>query len=117
MWLVCAKESKRGCCEIWSFTINALPEWARLEPTRYFLDTATCIFHTHSMDPSSNEIGSLVSLYRYPVKSMMGEEINSSVVTEKGLLGDRQFALIDPSTGRQSARRTLQNGRTFSAFG
>src|ERR1700736_1160100 len=31
---------------------------------------------------------------------MMGEEINSSVVTEKGLLGDRQFALIDPSTGK-----------------
>jgi hypothetical protein len=60
-----------------------------LEPTRYFLDTATCIFHIRFMDPSINEIGSLVSLYRYPVKSMMGEEINSSVVTEKGLLGDR----------------------------
>jgi MOSC domain-containing protein len=45
-------------------------------------------------------MGSLVSLYRYPVKSMMGEEINSSVVTEKGLLGDRQFALVDPSTGK-----------------
>jgi len=71
-----------------------------LEPTRYFLDTATCIFHIQFMDPSINEIGSLVSLYRYPVKSMMGEEINSSVVTEKGLLGDRQFALIDPSTGK-----------------
>lgn len=52
------------------------------------------------MDPSINEIGSVVSLYRYPVKSMMGEEINSSVVTEKGLLGDRQFALMDPSTGK-----------------
>ena len=52
------------------------------------------------MNPYGNEIGSLVSLYRYPVKSMMGEEINSSVVTEKGLLGDRQFALIDPSTGK-----------------
>jgi uncharacterized protein YcbX len=36
------------------------------------------------MNPSGKEIGSLVSLYRYPVKSMMGEEINSSVVTEKG---------------------------------
>jgi uncharacterized protein YcbX len=52
------------------------------------------------MDPSISEFGSLVSLHRYPVKSMMGEEINSSVVTEKGLLGDRQFALIDPSTGK-----------------
>jgi uncharacterized protein YcbX len=26
---------------------------------------------------------------------MMAEEINSSVVTEKGLLGDRQFALME----------------------
>jgi hypothetical protein len=71
-----------------------------LEPTRYFIDAVTCIFQNQSMDPSINEIGSVVSLYRYPVKSMMGEEINSSVVTENGLLGDRQFALMDPSTGK-----------------
>jgi uncharacterized protein YcbX len=55
------------------------------------------------MNPSSNEVGSLVSRNRYPVKSMMGEEINSSVVSEKGLLGDRQFALIDPSTGKAAS--------------
>ena len=72
---------------------------ARLNLTRQ-----PCTFHTRSMDPSINEIGSLVSRYRYPVKPMMAEEINSSVVTEKGLLGDRQFALIDPSDGEGSQR-------------
>lgn len=45
-------------------------------------------------------IGSLVSLWRYPVKSMMGEELNATEVTESGLLGDRAYALVDTETGK-----------------
>ena len=45
-------------------------------------------------------LGSVVSLWRYPVKSMMGEELNATYVTERGLLGDRAYALIDPSNGK-----------------
>ena len=44
--------------------------------------------------------GVVASLWRYPVKSMMGEELNASVVTELGLLGDRAFALVDRETGK-----------------
>ncbi|MBA2360188.1 MAG: MOSC domain-containing protein [Actinobacteria bacterium] len=44
--------------------------------------------------------GIIASLWRYPVKSMMGEELNASVVTERGLLGDRAFALTDRETGK-----------------
>jgi uncharacterized protein YcbX len=44
-------------------------------------------------------LGSLASLHRYPVKSMMGEELSASHVTERGLLGDRAYALCDPETG------------------
>src|SRR5215510_15817804 len=44
-------------------------------------------------------VGTVVSLWRYPVKSMMGEELNASEVTERGLLGDRACALMDSSTG------------------
>lgn len=40
-------------------------------------------------------MNTLASIYRYPVKSMMGEELNASYVTEKGVLGDRAFALKD----------------------
>ena len=43
------------------------------------------------------ERGSVVSLWRYPVKSMMGEELNAAEVTERGLLGDRAYALVDSS--------------------
>ena len=46
------------------------------------------------------ELGSLVSLWRYPVKSMMREELNAAQVTERGLLGDRAYALLDPSNGK-----------------
>ncbi len=45
-------------------------------------------------------IGSVVSLWRYPVKSMMGEELNAADVTECGLFGDRAYALVDPSNGK-----------------
>ena len=53
--------------------------------------------------PSSSgplHVGSVAALWRYPVKSMMGEELNSSEVTGRGLLGDRQFAVVDRSTGK-----------------
>jgi hypothetical protein len=45
-------------------------------------------------------LGSIVSLWRYPVKSMMGEELNATDVTERGLLGDRAYALVDSADGK-----------------
>jgi uncharacterized protein YcbX len=50
----------------------------------------------------SNEAiaGSVVSVLRYPVKSMMGEELTVADVTEGGLIGDRAYALIDNTTGK-----------------
>lgn len=42
----------------------------------------------------------IASIWRYPVKSMMGEELNACDVTEKGLLGDRAFGVIDNETGK-----------------
>jgi uncharacterized protein len=43
--------------------------------------------------------GTLASLYRYPVKSMMGEEISAARITPRGLFGDRAYALCDVETG------------------
>jgi uncharacterized protein YcbX len=64
--------------------------------------------------------GTVVSLWRYPVKSMLGEELNSSYVTERGLIGDRTYALIDQNTGKvASAKNPRKWGRLFdfrSAF-
>ena len=59
-------------------------------------------------------LGSLVSLWRYPVKSMMGEELNAAEVTERGLVGDRAYALVDRSTGKvASAKNPRKWGKLF----
>ena len=48
----------------------------------------------------SNNSMFLASLWRYPVKSMMGEELNTAVITNNGLLGDRSYALLDTQTNK-----------------
>jgi hypothetical protein len=54
-------------------------------------------------------------MWRYPVKSMQGEEISSSRFAERGLLGDRAYALIDRSTGRiASAKNPRKWFRLFT---
>lgn len=67
--------------------------------------------------PGQVQAGSVVALWRYPVKSMMGEELNSSKVTDRGLLGDRQFAIVDRATGKVGGRRTRGSGATSSTSG
>ena len=57
-----------------------------------------------------SELGSVASLWRYPVKSMQGEELNSAEVTERGLLGDRAYALVDTSDGKAA---TAKNPRKW----
>jgi uncharacterized protein len=56
------------------------------------------------------ELGLVVSLWRYPVKSMMGEELNSTEVTERGVLGDRAYAVVDSSDGKVA---TAKNPRKW----
>ncbi len=63
---------------------------------------------------ATSDVGAIASLWRYPVKSMMGEELNASVVTERGLLGDRAFALVDRETGKVvSAKEPRKWARMF----
>ena len=58
--------------------------------------------------------GTVVSLWRYPVKSMMGEEVNSSYVTDRGLVGDRSYAVVDKQSGKvASAKNPRKWGKLF----
>ena len=45
-------------------------------------------------------MGSLVRIRRYPVKSLLGEDLGGAEVTERGIEGDRTHALIDAETGK-----------------
>ncbi len=59
-------------------------------------------------------LGSVAALWRYPVKSMMGEELNAAEVTERGLAGDRAYALVDVETGKvASAKAPRKWGKLF----
>src|SRR2546427_10334532 len=50
-------------------------------------------------------VGRVVGLWRYPVKSMMGEELNAVEITERGLLGDRAYAVVDASNGKVASAK------------
>ena len=45
-------------------------------------------------------LGTVAALRRYPVKSMLGEDLAASDVTFTGLAGDRQLAVLSRTTGK-----------------
>jgi MOSC domain-containing protein len=66
--------------------------------------------------PGNVQVGSVAALWRYPVKSMMGEELNASNITDRGLLGDRQFAVVDRATGKVGGAKNPRKWGTFFDF-
>jgi len=47
---------------------------------------------------------------------MMGEELNAVEVTERGLVGDRRFAVVDASTGKVAGAECCALGSVGSCF-
>jgi len=45
-------------------------------------------------------VGMVVKLCRYPVKSMLGQDVAVSTVTRTGLAGDRRLAVVSRTTGK-----------------
>ena len=61
-------------------------------------------------------IGAITSLWRYPVKSMMGEQLASAYFTEHGMLGDRAYALIDRATGKVASAKNPRKWPSLFRF-
>lgn len=57
------------------------------------------------MVENDGTVGTVVALWRYPVKSMMGEELNAADLTERGVHGDRAYALLDTETGKVASAK------------
>jgi uncharacterized protein YcbX len=55
-------------------------------------------------------------LHRYPVKSMLGESLQSMVVDERGAEGDRWLALVDTGTGRVATAKHPRLWRALLRF-
>ena len=45
-------------------------------------------------------LGTVAALRRYPVKSMLGEDVDAGDVSFTGLVGDRQLAVVSRATGK-----------------
>jgi len=52
-------------------------------------------------------------VWRYPVKSLRGELRERSIVTERGLLGDRLWAVTDSATGKLGSGKDTRRFRRF----
>src|SRR5262245_49312349 len=54
------------------------------------------------------DVGLVAGLSRLRVKSMGGEQLQDVEVTERGLLGDRAYALIDKNTGKVVSAKAVR---------
>ncbi len=57
---------------------------------------------------TSEVVGSVAGLWRFPVKSMKGERLEQAELTERGLVGDRAYALIDADTGKVVSAKSVR---------
>lgn len=57
---------------------------------------------------SDEQVGTVATLWRFPVKSMLGECLQEVEVTERGVLGDRAYALIDQDTGKVVSAKSVK---------
>src|SRR5687767_2616859 len=53
-------------------------------------------------------VGSIASVWRFPVKSMQGERLEQAEMTERGIVGDRAYALIDTETGKVVSAKSVK---------
>jgi len=57
---------------------------------------------------ASEVVGTVAGLWRFPVKSMGGEQLQEVDVTERGVLGDRAYALIDQDSGKVVSAKSVK---------
>ena len=55
-------------------------------------------------------VGAVKALWRFPVKSMRGEKVDVSDLTERGFVGDRAYALVDTETGKVMSGKSPRVG-------
>src|SRR6266480_2857736 len=54
---------------------------------------------------SSDPVGAIRALWRFPVKSMLGEEVDAADLSEGGIVGDRAYAVVDRETGKVASAK------------
>ena len=54
---------------------------------------------------ASELVGTVDELWRFPVKSMLGEELDAADLSQRGVVGDRAYALRDKQTGKVASAK------------
>jgi uncharacterized protein YcbX len=54
---------------------------------------------------ASEPVGTVRALWRFPVKSMLGEELEAADLGESGVVGDRAYAVVDKETGKVASAK------------
>ncbi|MFD1331886.1 MOSC domain-containing protein [Methylopila musalis] len=62
-------------------------------------------------------VGSVSALWRYPVKSVLGEPLREASLTAAGVDGDRAFAIIDVESGKVASAKRPQLWRRMLELG
>jgi uncharacterized protein len=74
------------------------------------------VLHVQPRGPRSERLaGTVGELWRYPVKSMLGTRVPEVLVTERGCLGDRAWALRDVASGRIASAKRFPRLLAFRA--
>lgn len=53
-------------------------------------------------------VGEVSALWRFPVKSMLGERLDQVDLTEQGVVGDRGYAVVDQETGKVVSAKSVR---------
>src|SRR6267378_4450759 len=61
-------------------------------------------------------VGTVTALWRYPVKSMLGERCQSLTLNARGVEGDRLFAVVDANGKLGSGKSTRRFARIDGLF-
>lgn len=56
---------------------------------------------------SSELAGTVRTLWRFPVKSTLGEQVDVAEVGEGGIVGDREYAVRDRHMGKVASAKNL----------
>src|ERR671917_2091463 len=54
---------------------------------------------------ASKPVGTVRGVWRFPVKSMLGEQFHAAELTQRGVVGDRAYALVDKQTGKVASAK------------
>jgi uncharacterized protein YcbX len=75
-----------------------------------------CKNQTHGLSPRLGAV-EIIEIRRYPVKSLLGETVPAAQVGERGLDGDRLWAVRDPDGKFGSGKNTRRFRRMPGLFG